>query len=142
MDYIIYFLFILFSIFACITIPYFLLKRSAKVRKYYEDHPEEAKAKLIKIKKRNEDKKIFTKIFVIIIGIIFILAGMVLFGYQIFLYLWDGNWHSISLMTLLLILEPSPWIRNPETWLGLHKILSIMPLSLTLIVFGFLIING
>jgi len=75
-------------------------------------------------------------------GFLFILAGIGLFGFQVFMYLKYGEWIELPLTTLA-SLGPekfASWLIDPTSWLGLHKIISkaleSIPLSLFAIVVG------
>lgn len=57
-------------------------------------------------------------------------GGLCVFGYQVFLYLKNGSWTSISLVdTALLVAPNNSWLNYPMDWVGMHKILSSIPLS-------------
>ena len=76
-----------------------------------------------------------------LIGLLVALAGLGVLGLQLFGYLKIGEWKSVSLLS---VASPQlPWLDNPQSWFGLHDIvrdaLGIMPLSLTLILVGWLI---
>ena len=78
---------------------------------------------------------------VVLIGLLVALAGLGVLGLQIFGYLKIGEWKSVSLLSVA-----SPqwhWLNNPQSWFGLNDLLrdalDIMPLSLTLVLVGWLI---
>jgi hypothetical protein len=78
---------------------------------------------------------------VVLAGGLFVLAGLGVLGLQTFGYLKVGEWRSVSLLGVA-----SPyisWLNNPQSWFGLHEIvrdaLAIMPLSLALVLVGWLI---
>lgn len=78
---------------------------------------------------------------VVLVGLLVALAGLGVLGLQIFGYLKIGEWKSVSLLS---VATPQwHWLNNPQSWFGLNGILrdalDIMPLSLTLILFGWLI---
>ena len=78
---------------------------------------------------------------VVLIGLLVALAGLGVLGLQIFGYLKIGEWKSVSLLS---VASPQwQWLNNPQSWFGLNDILrdalDIMPLSLTLILVGWLI---
>ena len=66
-----------------------------------------------------------------------VLGAFGILGYQIYFYLRSGYWLSISIITALGWLE-SEWALNPTQWLGLHKILNSVPLSVASLAFGFI----
>ena len=76
------------------------------------------------------------------VGVLLILVGIGIFGFQVFTYLKYGEWIEFPL-TILASLGPEKyvsWLSNPTSWLGLHKIidgaLKSIPLSLFAIVVG------
>lgn len=76
-----------------------------------------------------------------IFGVTLILAGIGIFGFQIFIYLKSGQW--IELPLLMVAFWPSEfvsWLYNPNSWIGLQKIiygaLELIPLSLFLVLVG------
>jgi len=75
---------------------------------------------------------------VIIVGLI-ILGGVGFFIGQVLFYLKDNIWHSISIITALQWFD-NKWAQNPETWVGLWNVLEFLPLSLSLIVLGLIIV--
>jgi hypothetical protein len=64
------------------------------------------------------------------------LAGLVLIALQIFGWLRSGEWLPVNVLVGLSIFWNSPWIASPQDWIGLHSILSRLPLSGTLIALG------
>lgn len=78
---------------------------------------------------------------VVLIGLLVALAGLVVLGLQIFGYLKTGNWQPVS--TLGVMSPYWPWLDQPRTWFGLHKIirdmLALMPFSIALVALGWLI---
>lgn len=78
---------------------------------------------------------------VVLIGILFVFAGVGLLGLQVFNYLKIGEWQSLSLFS---VASPYlPWLNNPQSWFGLHDIVEdasrLMPSSLALVLVGLLI---
>ncbi|MEJ1392117.1 MAG: hypothetical protein RPU34_14715 [Candidatus Sedimenticola sp. (ex Thyasira tokunagai)] len=80
-------------------------------------------------------------------GILFILAGIGLFGFQIFIYLKHGEWVEFPL-TILTSFGPEKlvsWLSNPTSWQGLHKIidgtLELIPLSLFAVIAGSVMVS-
>ena len=81
---------------------------------------------------------------ILLIGSLLVFAGFFILAFQIYYYLKNGNWIRIP---LFVVLEKLPgenqafsWLKNPQSWYGLHKIifglLDFIPLSLFLIVAG------
>ncbi len=75
-------------------------------------------------------------------GGIFILAGIGLYGFQVFMHLKHGEWVEFPL-TILASFGPEKfvsWLSNPPSWHGLHKIiegaLELIPLSLFAVLVG------
>jgi|ETNmetMinimDraft_35_1059890.scaffolds.fasta_scaffold450100_1 hypothetical protein len=62
-----------------------------------------------------------------------VLSGFGLIAYQLFIYLYDGHWMSVSTVDgFLFILNGFPattdsifmsWLTKPDIWVGVHKIL-------------------
>ena len=50
----------------------------------------------------------------------FLLTGVGIFGMQVYGYLQDGEWSPLSVMRLFE--GSSPWLDNPQSWLGWHAI--------------------
>jgi hypothetical protein len=79
-----------------------------------------------------------------IIGGLFFLIGLSLFGYQAILWLQDGVWTGFPLFAVFDFLFENTafhqWIVQPESWLGLQKMFSwfleSVPLSLALMIPG------
>lgn len=67
-------------------------------------------------------------------SVLAVFVGLAVFLYQIYLYLKNGSWTSISLVdTALLIAPNNSWLSYPADWAGVHHVLSGVSLS------GFLI---
>ena len=62
-------------------------------------------------------------------------SGLCVFAWQIYEFLRFDIWHSVSLIDVLRIAEMS-WATSPNDWLGLHRILEWIPLSLLLPITG------
>ena len=74
-------------------------------------------------------------------GIVIAMAGLGVICLQVFAYLKTGAWKSVSALS---VTSPYlPWLRDPQSWFGLHDIVSdmlgILPLSLALVSLGWLI---
>lgn len=77
-----------------------------------------------------------------VFGALLVLAGLGIFGLQIFAYLKSGEWAKLPLK-MLVVFGPADfesWINHPTNWLGLHKIvngmLELAPLSLCALALG------
>jgi hypothetical protein len=70
----------------------------------------------------------------------FFFGGLGVFGYQIYVYLKQGAWKSISIVTLLEWFKVE-WAGNPSNWFGVYRILDAIPLSLTLFALAFISIQ-
>lgn len=89
------------------------------------------------------------------IGFLVILSGVGVFFYEAYLWLKYGEWAGVSLLNLLAWLsdcgEPSGdnflrwielhksgclWVYHPQSWIGPHKLLDFVDLTLFLIVLG------
>ncbi len=81
----------------------------------------------------------------VLIGILLIFSGFGVLGLQTYMGFFSGEWLSLSLIDTLILISSSiergvyPWLLNPTEWIGLHEILSFMPLSGTLILLGFIL---
>ena len=60
-------------------------------------------------------------------------------GYQIVMYLKTGSWHPLSVISFLKWLG-SNWAYNPTNWVGLYKILDFIPLSMAVVITGWLML--
>lgn len=78
---------------------------------------------------------------IVLAGLLVALAGVGILGYQAYLYLKFGEWRSISVFGALAPFVP--WLANPQSWPGLYRIvhqaLSLLPVSLSLVVLGWII---
>ncbi len=74
-------------------------------------------------------------------GILLIINGFGICLYQIYYWLKYAEWNSFSLLfPLSYISEIREWVSYPYEWVGVHKILDFLPLSITLLMVGFLFI--
>ena len=79
-----------------------------------------------------------------LLGLIILLAGIGLLGYQSLLWLQTGVWTGYPLLTIFNFLFENTilhqWIINPESWIGMQKlflwVLESVPASLALIIPG------
>ena len=79
-----------------------------------------------------------------IVGGLFFLIGLSLFGYQAILWLQDGVWTEIPLFAVFNFLFENTilhqWMIHPESWMGLQKLFSwfleAVPLSVALMIPG------
>lgn len=71
-------------------------------------------------------------------GVIIVTVGIVIFIYQFAVWLKSGVWHAYPLSTVINL--SSYWLRNPQDWQGLHKmiswILTVVPASVVLMSVG------
>lgn len=79
--------------------------------------------------------------FVVFAGLLVAIAGLAVLAYQVFYYLRNGQWLSISVMS---VGAPYiPWLRDPQSWIGLYRLvrdaLTLCPLSLALVLLGWMI---
>jgi len=77
-------------------------------------------------------------IYVVTLGFL-LLGGLFIIGKQIYFYLKDGVWNSVSIIDGLVELNMK-WAINPQDWVGVWSILDLLPLSVTLLVFGFTVL--
>ena len=81
---------------------------------------------------------------------LFLLSGLGLIGYQVFLWMKDGIWPEFSIEVVFNFLfentSLAQWLSSPESWFGLQKIvewlLQSIPLSAALIIPSVLIFSG
>lgn len=71
-------------------------------------------------------------------------SGLFLFAYEVYLWLRSGRWLSLSLIEALQSINwDNPafisWLHYPQDWIGLHKVLAFVPLSVFLMVAGLLL---
>jgi hypothetical protein len=65
------------------------------------------------------------------------LAGLILIGLQIYGWLRNGEWQSVTVLDGLRLFWSNPWLFAPQDWIGVHSILSRLPLSISLLVIGY-----
>ena len=66
-----------------------------------------------------------------------LLVGLCILGWQVYQYLYAGNWVGVSLLDFVYWAHVQrEWIEAPMSWLGLWKILNWIPLSLLALVYG------
>lgn len=78
---------------------------------------------------------------VVLVGALFVIAGLGVLALQVFQYLKIGTWRSVSVLS---IAAPYfPWLSSPRSWFGLHDIaitaLDLLPLSMALVLIGWLV---
>lgn len=64
-----------------------------------------------------------------------VLSGIAVLGYQCYVWIRAGVWVSLSALSILTWLELQ-WALSPRDWIGLHKLLAMTPLFLTLPLLG------
>ena len=78
---------------------------------------------------------------VVLAGILVALGGIGVLGFQSYGFLRTGDWPAMSLLRLAY--PHIEWLRDPQSWYGLHKIaydfLHIVPASIALIILGWLV---
>ena len=75
-----------------------------------------------------------------VIGLLF-LAGILVLGFQVFVWLRSGEWLSIPLGIVMIGLDQNGalalWLSSPGSWYGLHEALMwILNLPLSLVLIG------
>jgi hypothetical protein len=91
----------------------------------------------------------FISMAVIGIASLFLLAGVGLVGYQVVLWMQDGVWSEFPIAIVFNFLfegtVPAQWLTNPESWVGLQKVvewlLANVPLSAALIIPSLVVIS-
>lgn len=76
----------------------------------------------------------------VLIGAVFVCAGLGIIGLQIFWFLQEGSWTSMSLIDLAQRFSPEPWLYAPQQWIGAHWVLSKIPTAFVAIVIGYAIV--
>lgn len=71
------------------------------------------------------------------LGAVLLLAGVGIVCFQVLLYLMEGRWVPFSLINVGILVTSEEWFLHPNTWLGVHKILGVIPASLALIGLGY-----
>ncbi len=66
---------------------------------------------------------------------------ILIFGYQCYLYLMDGLWTSFSLLQFVAIFDHSLY-DEPESWVGVWKILDRIPFTLALLILSYYTVSG
>jgi len=83
------------------------------------------------------DKTVVFFLVHLVLGCFLVPIGIV--GWQIYEYLRHDIWSSMSIVSALQW-GGVKWASAPTDWVGLHRILEWMPLSLTFVVVGILIL--
>ncbi|WP_095085116.1 hypothetical protein [Mesorhizobium sophorae] len=79
----------------------------------------------------------------IVLGWVFILGALAILGLQTVWFLQTGEWTPLSAMNLMQhFFEPekSPWVFNPQSWIGLHRILEWLPSSFVAFFLGLFVV--
>lgn len=77
------------------------------------------------------------------IGFLVMLSGLGVIGFQIYMFLYDGDWVPLSSKWIFVFApdEFKGWLQKPMEWVGLQRVvvgvLDRVPLSLTLLSLGF-----
>jgi len=75
--------------------------------------------------------------FVAALALIFVGVGTV--GWQVYEYLRYSIWNPVSVIDALQWMKIQ-WALNPTDWIGLYNMLKMVPMSLTLIVIGWIVV--
>ena len=81
---------------------------------------------------------------------LFLTFGLGLVGYQVFLWIKDGVWSEFAIIEVFNFIFKNTlvaqWLDNPESWLGLQKIIEWLlyniPVSVALIVPSIMVLVG
>ncbi|MCG8053863.1 MAG: hypothetical protein JAZ15_21965 [Candidatus Thiodiazotropha endolucinida] len=73
----------------------------------------------------------------LISALLFLLGFLIPIG-QVVYFLWSGKWFPISVLTPFEYFEFT-WVSSPNSWYGIHMVLTYVPLSLSLIAIGVLV---
>jgi hypothetical protein len=68
-------------------------------------------------------------------GVVLMLIGVCVLGWQAYEYLRYSFWTPVSVITMLEVTKVG-WALYPTEWLGLYNILNAIPLSLAYFVIG------
>ena len=71
---------------------------------------------------------------------VFFLGALAILGMQILEYLQIGHWPAFSVIDAARLFSTESWLYKPDSWLGLHKILSSTPTTAALAGMGFAIL--
>lgn len=66
----------------------------------------------------------------------FLFGGVGVFVWQVYYYLRFNVWISVSVITALEWMKIG-WAMSPSDWFGLFNVLNYIPLSISMVVFGF-----
>ena len=87
---------------------------------------------------------------IMVFASLFLISGLGLVGYQVFLWIKDGVWSEFTVMVVFDFLFENTlaaqWLSNPESWFGLQKVvewlLQNIPLSVALIIPSIMVLGG
>jgi hypothetical protein len=69
-----------------------------------------------------------------------LLAALIVTIGQVIAWLHTGKWTGLSLATVILAVVPdsdlASWVRGPQTWIGLQRVISEIPVAFLLITLG------
>jgi hypothetical protein len=67
-----------------------------------------------------------------------LIGGLGLFGWQVFHWLYAGEWSALSLLDVVRKVGPplTAWADQPTKWIGVWKVLCWLPAALAGVVFG------
>ena len=60
--------------------------------------------------------------------LVFLAGALLAFGYQLYGFLYSGEWPTLSIITALSYFE-ARWAGSPQSWFGLHTVLDHIPLG-------------
>ena len=69
-------------------------------------------------------------------GIVICLAGGIILLDQIVGYLKNGVWETVSVIVFLQHFLAYQWLVSPDDWIGVWKLLNVVPASLALVILG------
>jgi hypothetical protein len=80
-----------------------------------------------------------------IVGLVYsvalLICGVGIVGWQVYGYLRYNIWTPVSPITVLEWLNIK-WALNPNDWIGLYNLLKMIPLSVLMIVYGWITVIG
>lgn len=86
---------------------------------------------------RDQLDALFMGVAAMVFGLGPLVAGVGVFARQVYAWLHTGEWTSQSVLDFLRWADVRrDWIADPTTWLGLWKVLEWLPLSVTSMAFG------
>lgn len=124
------------SLITLCILPFFVVGSLIAYKYWRTTHIEEKVEQATKIKSNTTSEA--ERVVVILVSLALMISAPCILSWQCWQYLKFGQWHSLSIITLLSHLDIA-WANNPTSWFGLHKILNFFPLSLAALVSGILL---